>query len=156
MSPGTAFFAAPDDGSAVAFPAGPDRFATLTGEYFSALGAVDEWDRYFAGPLPDPPGRGLAFLRRRSASARPSEPRWIKPWTHDGSGMFALPPRLTRSLADARVEELERLAARWAERLRREDGDEMTDDDLPALVRAVARLATSAATTRGNLYCWFH
>ncbi|WP_329500862.1 hypothetical protein [Kitasatospora herbaricolor] len=34
--------------------------------------------------------------------------------------------------------------------------DEMTDDDLPALVRAVARLATSAAATGGNLYCWFH
>ncbi|MCX5208067.1 hypothetical protein OG689_01835 [Kitasatospora sp. NBC_00240] len=52
--------------------------------------------------------------------------------------------------------ELEQLAARWAERLRREDGDEMTDDDPPALVRAVARLATSAAATGGNLHCWFH
>ncbi|KQV11908.1 hypothetical protein ASE03_28770 [Kitasatospora sp. Root187] len=78
------------------------------------------------------------------------------PETHDRSGVFALPPRLTRSLADASPEELEALAARWAERLRSEDGGEMTKDDVPALVRAVAQLAETAVTTGGNLCCFFY
>ncbi|MER5866673.1 hypothetical protein [Kitasatospora sp. NPDC002040] len=156
MAPDIAFFLAPDDRSAaVARVRNLDRFASVTGEWFSAPCAVEEWDLYFLGPLPDPPRRRLAFWRRQEPST-PAALRWIVPLAHDGTGVFALPPRLTRSLAGASPEELEELAARWAERLRSEDGDEMTKDDVPALVRAVAQLAETAVATGGNLYCFFY
>ncbi|MGV9248083.1 hypothetical protein [Streptomyces sp. NPDC003710] len=67
--------------------------------------------------------------------------------------MFALPPRLIRALADATSVELEELADRWTARLRSADGDEMTDDDLLAVLQA-SRLAASAVTTGGGLYSW--
>lgn len=50
--------------------------------------------------------------------------------------------------------ELEELAGRWTTRLRSEDGDDMTDDDLLAVLQGVARLAASAVSTRGGLYSW--
>ncbi|WP_327381040.1 hypothetical protein [Streptomyces sp. NBC_01207] len=67
--------------------------------------------------------------------------------------MFALPKRLTRALANASSAELEELAGRWTTRLRSEDGDDMIDDDLLAVLRGVARLAASAVNT-GGLYSW--
>ncbi|CAL9354667.1 hypothetical protein SUDANB99_00521 [Streptomyces sp. enrichment culture] len=48
----------------------------------------------------------------------------------------------------------EALADRWADSLRRADGDDMTDDDLVAVLKGVARLAASAVRTGGGLYCW--
>ncbi|GEK04736.1 hypothetical protein NHG22_24310 [Streptomyces sp. ATE26] len=68
--------------------------------------------------------------------------------------MLALPKRLTRALANASLAELEELAGRWTARLWSEDGDEMTDDDLLAVLQKVARLAASAVHTGGGLYSW--
>ncbi|MFI9361966.1 hypothetical protein ACIG5E_13025 [Kitasatospora sp. NPDC053057] len=144
MSTDIAFFLAPDDRSAAGTHLGgpKSRFTSVTGRHFYADDAVNEWDTYFASPSPD-----RTFWQRTN---------WIVPVTNDGSGMFALPARLTSALASADAEELEELADRWSERLRREDGDDMTDDDLLAIVRSVAQLATSAVTTGGSLYCWFY
>ncbi|MDH6130093.1 hypothetical protein [Kitasatospora sp. GP82] len=165
-----AFFLAPDGSAASAHLGGPrpHRFASVRGHYFDAYDAVEEWDTYFVGLSQDLPGRGQTFwqrtrcfvglsrdLRRRGQTFW-QQARWIVPVSNDGSGMFALPPRLTRALASAGAEELEELAARWAERLRRLDGDDMTDDDLLAVMQGVARLATSTVTTGGDLYCWFY
>ncbi|MGW6487636.1 hypothetical protein [Streptomyces sp. NPDC055056] len=38
--------------------------------------------------------------------------------------------------------------------LRTADGDDMTDDDLLAVLQDVARLAASAVSTGGGLYSW--
>ena len=73
---------------------------------------------------------------------------------NDGVEVFALPQRLTRALANASSAELEALAGRWATRLRAEDGDDMTDDDLLTVLQGVARLAASAVNTGGGLYSW--
>ncbi|MFC8720625.1 hypothetical protein [Kitasatospora sp. NPDC057198] len=143
MSTAVAFFLAPADRDAAsAHRGGPHgRFAAVLGRHFCAEDAVDDWDAYFVGPSSD-----QLFWQRTD---------WIVPMTHDGSGMFAFPPRLTRALAGASVEELEDLANRWSERLRCEDGEDMTDDNLLAIVQAVAELATKAGAAGGNLYCWF-
>ncbi|MFE2352048.1 hypothetical protein [Kitasatospora cineracea] len=143
MSTDVAFFLAPDDRTAAgAHRGGPQgRFAAVAGRHFDAEDAVDEWDAFFVGPASE-----QLFWQRTD---------WIVPVTHDGSGTFALPPRLTRALAGAGAEELEDLADGWSERLRQEDGEDMTDDDLLALLRAVAGLATRTGPAGGNLYCWF-
>lgn len=73
---------------------------------------------------------------------------------NDGIEVFALPERLTRALAGASPVQLEELADRWSTRLRSEDGDDMTDDDLMAVLQGVARLAVSAVNTGGGLYSW--
>ncbi|MFD4140874.1 hypothetical protein [Streptomyces sp. NPDC058572] len=57
-------------------------------------------------------------------------------------------------MADATSTELEELADRWTARLRSADGDETTDDDLPAVPQGVSRLAASAVSTGGGLYGW--
>ncbi|MER6218701.1 hypothetical protein ABT213_32295 [Streptomyces sp. NPDC001674] len=73
---------------------------------------------------------------------------------NDAVEVFALPKRLTRALASASSAELEELAGRWTTRLRSEDGDDMTDDDLLAVLQGVARLAASAVNAGGGLYSW--
>lgn len=65
-----------------------------------------------------------------------------------------LPGRLTRALANVGSSELRELAARWTMRLRRADGEDMTDDDPLAILRGVARLAASAVGAGSGLYCW--
>ncbi|MFD0688420.1 hypothetical protein [Actinomadura fibrosa] len=70
------------------------------------------------------------------------------------SEVFAVPRMLTRALANASPAELEELADRWTMQLRDEDGDDMTDDDLLAVLQGVARLAASAVDTNGGLYIW--
>ncbi|MEU5764426.1 hypothetical protein ABZ782_00710 [Streptomyces asoensis] len=72
---------------------------------------------------------------------------------NDGVEVLALPKRLTCALANASLTELEELAGRWTARLWSEDGDEMTDDDLLAVLQK-ARLAASAVHTGGGLYGW--
>jgi hypothetical protein len=57
-------------------------------------------------------------------------------------------------LANASSIELQELAGRWTTRLRSEDGDDMTDDDLLAVLRGIARLGASAVNTGGGLYSW--
>jgi len=73
---------------------------------------------------------------------------------NDGVEVFALPRRLTRALATASSTELEGLAGRWTARLSSADRDDMTDDDLRAVLQGVARLAASAVSTGGGLYSW--
>ncbi|MCX5192079.1 hypothetical protein [Streptomyces sp. NBC_00268] len=73
---------------------------------------------------------------------------------NDGIEVFALPVRLTRALANASSSELAGLAAHWTTRLRRADGDDMTDDDPLAILQGVARLAAAAVNSGGGLYCW--
>ncbi|MFG2915472.1 hypothetical protein ACGF0D_21620 [Kitasatospora sp. NPDC048298] len=141
MTTSAAFFLAPDDLSAAGVHLGgpQGRFTSMTGRDFYGDDAVDEWGDYFVSLPPDQASWGSI--------------RWIVPMTNDGSGTFAFPPRLTHALAGAGAAELTELAHRWSERLRREDGDDMTDDDLPAIVRAVAQLATIAVAAGGSLYC---
>ncbi|MFF7715971.1 hypothetical protein [Streptomyces sp. NPDC007988] len=81
-------------------------------------------------------------------------PEWVTAPLNDGIEVFALPKRLTRALGKASSAELEELAGRWITRLRSEDGDDRTDDDLLAVLQGVARLAASAAHTGGGLYSW--
>ncbi len=83
-----------------------------------------------------------------------SWPEWVIAPLNDGVEVFALPPRLIRALADATSTELEELADRWTARLRSADGEEMTDDDLLAVLQGVSRLAASAVSTGGGLYSW--
>ncbi|GLW68098.1 hypothetical protein Kpho02_03970 [Kitasatospora phosalacinea] len=134
------FFLAPDDdAAAAAHRGGPQhRFASVRGRWFDPDDAVADWSAHFADDPAAPPGT-----------------RVVVPLTNDGSETFALPPRLTRALSRATPEDLHHLAARWTARLRAEDGEDMTDDDLPALLRALTRLATTAVTTGGHLYCWY-
>ncbi|MEH0449825.1 hypothetical protein QA811_41180 [Streptomyces sp. B21-102] len=81
-------------------------------------------------------------------------PEYVTAPLNDGIEVFAVPKRLTRALASASPAELEELAGRWTARLRYEDGDDMTDDDLLAVLQAVARLAASAVKMGGGLYSW--
>jgi len=142
------FFLAPDDESAAATRRrGPGQaFESVTCRFIEPDSAIAEWDMYFAEP---------------SAEVPPIEqllawpwPEWVTAPLNDGVEVFALPPRLIRALADATFVELEELADRWTARLRSADGDEMTDDDLLAVLQGVSRLAASAVTTGGGLYSW--
>ncbi|MDH6521448.1 hypothetical protein M2163_001563 [Streptomyces sp. SAI-135] len=142
------FFLAPDDTTAARTRLrGPGAaFPTVACRFVEPDSAVVEWDMYFAEP---------------SAEAPPLErllgwewPRWVTTPMNDGIEVFALPERLTRALAGASPVQLEELADRWSTRLRSEDGDDMTDDDLMAVLQGVARLAVSAVNTGGGLYSW--
>lgn len=142
------FFLAPDDDTAAATSLrGPGAaFDSVTCHFIEPDTAMAEWDMYFEDPSADAPGleqfHGWTW------------PEYVTAPLNDGVEVFAFPKRLTRALADASPAELEELAGRWNTRLRSEDGDEMTDDDLPAVLRGVARLAASAVNTGGGLYSW--
>ncbi|MCU7826508.1 hypothetical protein [Kitasatospora sp. DSM 101779] len=154
MSADITFFLVPDDDRARAVRCcGPKGgLPAVAGHWFSAADAVETWETYFVPP--PPPTR--RFLRRpRPQPDLWDRLRWIVPISHDASGTFAVPDPVTHALAAATPEELDDLAEQWTEQLRREDGDEMTDDDLAALLRAVAQLATTALDTGGTLYCCF-
>ncbi|MFM9589302.1 hypothetical protein ACKI1J_11725 [Streptomyces scabiei] len=109
--------------------------------------AIAEWDMYFEAPSTEAPPLEHVYAWR-------PWPEWVTAPLNDGVEVFALPKRLTRALGTASSAELEELAGRWIARLRSEDGDDMTDSDLLAVLRGVARLAVSAAHTGGNLYSW--
>ncbi|WP_157855269.1 hypothetical protein [Kitasatospora purpeofusca] len=134
------FFLAPDDDAVCAM-----RGRRPGPEFIEPDSAIAVWDMYFEEPsteVPTPEQLGKRW------------PRWVTAPVNDGVEVFALPGRLTRALADADSTELEELAGRWTTRLRDEDGDDMTDDDLPTVLREVARLAASAVSTGGRLYSW--
>ncbi|MFI8823846.1 hypothetical protein [Streptomyces sp. NPDC053431] len=141
------FFLAPDDETAAATRLrGPGvAFDSVGCRFIDPDSAIAEWDVYFEEPSAElPPAERL----------HRSWPEWVTVPVNDGIEVFALPKRLTRALADASSAELEELADRWAARLRSEDGDDMTDDDLLAVLQGVARLAVSAMDTGGGLYSW--
>ncbi|MFD0352167.1 hypothetical protein ACFVHW_00260 [Streptomyces sp. NPDC127110] len=142
------FFLAPDDEAAAATylrGPGPD-FESVTCRFIEPDSAIAEWDMFFEEPSAEAPP--LERLHRWAP------PEYVTAPLNDGVEVFALPQRLTLALAHASSAELDELAARWGERLWSEDGDEMTDDDLPAVLRGVARLAVSAASKGEGLYSW--
>ncbi|MER5587570.1 hypothetical protein ABT090_38885 [Streptomyces asoensis] len=149
MAHDIAFFLAPDDAAAATTRLrGPgDAFESVTCRFLEPDTAIAEWDMYFEEPSTETPAPEKLYAWR-------PWPRYVTPALNDGIEVFALPERLTRALAGASNAELEALADRWTTRLRSEDGDDMTDDDLPAVLQAVARLATSAVNTGGGLYSW--
>ncbi|MFC8824819.1 hypothetical protein ACFT9I_05590 [Streptomyces sp. NPDC057137] len=142
------FFLAPDDATAAATnrlrPG--QAFESVTCRFIEPDSAIAEWDMYFEEPSAEFPPR-----ERLHAWSWPDH---VTAPLNDGVEVFALPPRLTRALADAGSTELAELADRWTARLRAEDGDEMTDDDLPAVLKGVSRLAASAVSTGTGLYSW--
>ncbi|MGW6206306.1 hypothetical protein ACWF9B_22025 [Streptomyces sp. NPDC055089] len=109
--------------------------------------AIAEWDMYFEKPAAEAPPIEQLYAWR-------PWPEWVTAPLNDGVEVLALPKRLTRALAKASSAELEELAGRWTTRLWSEDGDDMTDDDLPGVLKGVAQLAASAVTTGGGLYSW--
>ncbi|UUU44932.1 hypothetical protein [Streptomyces sp. NBC_00162] len=142
------FFPAPDDETAAATRLrGPgEAFESVACRFIEPDSAIAEWDIYFEEP---------------SAEAPPVEqllgwawPEWVTAPLNDGVEVFALPQRLTRALTNASSAELEELAGRWTTRLRSEDGDDMTDDGLLAILQGVARLAAYAVNTGDGLYSW--
>ncbi|MFF1415384.1 hypothetical protein ACFVX6_37385 [Streptomyces sp. NPDC058289] len=141
------FLAADDENAAATGLRGPgDTFESVTCHFIEPDSAIAEWDMYFQKP---------------SAEAPPVEqllgwawPKWVTAPLNDGVEVFALPKRLTRALASASSAELKELAGRWTTRLRSEDGDDMTDDDLLAVLQGVDRLAASAVNMGGGLYSW--
>jgi hypothetical protein len=148
MAHDVVFFLAPDDKTAAAaYLRGPgEALESVTCHFIEPDSAIAEWDMYFEQP---------------SAEVPPIEqlhgwvwPEWVVAPSNDGVEVFAPPRRLTRSPAHASSAELEELAGRWATRLWSEDGDDMTQDDLPAVLRGVARLAATAVNTGGGLYSW--
>jgi hypothetical protein len=142
------FFLAPDDKTAAATRLrGPGAaFESVTCRFIEPDSAIAEWDMYFEEPSAEvPPVERLLGW---------TWPEWVTTPLNDGVEVFALPERLTRALAGASPAELEELAGRWTTRLRSQDGDDMTDDDLLEVLRGVARLAESAVNTGGGLYSW--
>ncbi|MFD8424472.1 hypothetical protein [Streptomyces sp. NPDC059466] len=143
------FFLAPDDETAASTRLrGPGKdFESVTCHFIEPDSAIAEWDMYFEAPSAEAPALEQLYAWR-------PWPEWVTTPLNDGVEVFALPKRLTRALGTASSAELEELAARWITRLRTEDGDDMTDDDLLAVLQGVARLAASAANTDGGLYSW--
>lgn len=141
------FFLAPDDESAAAtYLTGPGRaFESVTCHFIEPDSSIVEWDMYFEAPSVE-----ISALEQFAGWPWPREV--IEP-KNDGVEVFALPPRLTWALAGASSADLEELAERWTTRLRIAD-DDVTDDDLSAVLREVARLAASAVSTGGGLYSW--
>ena len=142
------FFLAPDNEIAAATRLrGPGQaFESVTCRFIEPDSAIAEWDMYF-----DEPSAEVPPLEQLLAWPWPE---WVTAPLNDGVEVFALPQRLTLALANAIPTELEALASRWTTRLRTADGDDMTDDDLLAVLRGVARLAASAVSTGGRLYSW--
>jgi hypothetical protein len=142
------FFLAPGDEAAAATRLrGPGpAHASVSCRFIEPDTAIAAWDMYFAEPSAEAPPRERLL--------RWPWPEWAAAPLNDGVEVFAFPHRLTRALAHAAPFELEALADRWADILRRADGDDMTDDDLVAVLKGVARLAASAVRTGGGLYCW--
>ncbi|MFE5510050.1 hypothetical protein ACFQ9J_05445 [Streptomyces sp. NPDC056529] len=149
MAHGIVFFLAPDDETAAATRLrGPGQaFESVTCRFIEPDSAIAEWDMYFEEPSAEvPPLEQLCGWR--------PWPEWVTAPLNDGVEVIALPQRLTRALSTAGSTELEELAGRWTTRLRSADGDDMTDDDLLAVLQGVARLAASAVATGGGLYSW--
>ncbi|MFF4244932.1 hypothetical protein ACFYY2_10715 [Streptomyces sp. NPDC001822] len=143
------FFLAPDVETAASTRLqGPGKdFDSVTCRYIEPDSAIAEWDMYFEAPSAEAPPLEQLYAWR-------PWPEWVTAPLNDGIEVFALPKRLTRALGKATSAGLDELAGRWIARLRSEGGDDMTDDDLLAVLQGIARLAASAAHTGGGLYSW--
>lgn len=149
MAQDVVFFLAPDDEAAAGTRLrGPgEDFESVTCRFIEPDSAIAEWDMSFEAPS------AQAWPLEQLDAWRPW-PEWVTVPSNDGVEVFALRNRLTRALATAGSAELEELACRWSARLRSEDGDDMTEEDLLAVLQGVARLAASAVNTGGGLYSW--
>lgn len=142
------FLAADDETAAATRLRGPgEAIESVICLFIEPDTAIAEWDMYFEEPSAQAPPPEQIYAWRLW-------PEWVTPPLNDGIEVFALPQRLTQALANATSAELEELAGRWTTRLQFEDGDDMTDDDLLAVLQGVARLAASAVNTGGGLYSW--
>ncbi|MER7844275.1 hypothetical protein ABTZ03_10065 [Kitasatospora sp. NPDC096077] len=142
------FLAADDEAAAGTRLRGPGAtFESVSCRFIDPDTAIAEWDMYFEEPSAEAPSSERLYAWR-------PWPEWVVPPLNDGVEVIALPKRLTLALADASPTELEELADCWTARLRSEDGDEMTDDDLRAVLQGIARLAVSAVHAGGSLYSW--
>jgi hypothetical protein len=149
MATDIVFFLAPDDASAAGTRLnGPGQVLTsLNCHDFDPDDAVVEWETYF-----DAPSLDLAPLEQLYERDWPC---YIAPVLNDGIGVFAVPDRLTSALANAAPGELRELAARWTQRLRLADGDDMTGDNPLTVLDGLAQLAVIAESSGGGtrLYC---
>ncbi|TKS96133.1 hypothetical protein [Streptomyces lasalocidi] len=143
------FFLADDDETAAAtrLRVPGAGFESVSCRFIDPDTAIAEWDMHFEEPSAQAPSSERLYAWRPWL-------KWVAPPMNDGIEVLALPKRLTRALANASRAGLEELAGRWTARLRSEDGDEMTDGDLPAVFQHVARLAQTAVHSRGGLYSW--
>ncbi|MEE6259710.1 hypothetical protein [Plantactinospora sonchi] len=71
----------------------------------------------------------------------------------DGPVVLLVPPELTKALAEADDDTLERAVGRWIA-LRAEEGEDIEDELAHELLGEVAALSADAERTRGGLYCW--
>ncbi|MFC9729756.1 hypothetical protein ACFWGM_10750 [Streptomyces roseolus] len=136
------FFVAPDDTSAGrALRAGPGQACeSLSFGNFDPVEAVIEWERLLAGG---------SFEELVDAG----ELRVVAGRGNDGCVVFAISPRLSTALADARPSGLRDVAASWA-RLRAEDGEVIEPEIAEAIVADLAGLASSARRHAQGVYCW--
>lgn len=136
------FFVAPDDTSAgLALRAGPGQaYESLSFGDFDPEGAVIEWERLLAGG---------SFEELADAG----EPRVVAGQDDDGCDDFAVSPRLSAALADARPSGLRDVAASWA-RLRVEDGEVVDTEIAETIVGGLAGLVSSARRHDQGVYCW--
>ncbi|MDX2704044.1 hypothetical protein PV350_14400 [Streptomyces sp. PA03-6a] len=152
MSMDIVFFLAPDDETAAKTRLkGPGpAFTSLTCHDFSADDAVVEWEMYCDAPS--------SHLPPQHELNKRDWPHYVAPVLNDGVGVFAFSAKLPSALANATSSQLRELATRWAERLRLEDGDDMTDDDPLVVLMSTAELATTVDGAGGalGLYCWHY
>lgn len=146
------FFLAPDDETAAKTRLrGPGpAFTSLPCHDFIADEAVVEWEMYFDAPSP--------YLPPQHELNKRQWPRYVAPVLNNGVGVFAVSAKLTSALTNATPSQMRELAARWTERLRLEDGDDMTDDDPLVVLKGIADLAAmaNAAGSGLGLYCWHY
>ncbi|MGH3376816.1 MAG: hypothetical protein ACRDP6_18965 [Actinoallomurus sp.] len=114
-------------------------FESLPGGIYDPAVAVVEWESLLTGTGPQ-------------TLARQGESRVVTEITNDGGYVFVLSKRLVTSLAAADRRRLDEVARERA-RLRREDGEDITDEEAIAHVGELAGLARRAADQGSGLFC---
>jgi hypothetical protein len=114
-------------------------FESLPGGIHDPADAVVEWESILAGASPQ-------------TLVEAGEPRMVTKITNDGCYVFLLSERLARSLAAADQRRLDEVASRWA-RLRREDGEDIGDEEAIAHLSESAGLARRSTDQGSGLFC---
>ncbi|MFD3945358.1 hypothetical protein [Streptomyces sp. NPDC058579] len=135
------YFIAPDDESAAqvqGFGTAGAYEAMPVGNY-DPRDSVVEWEGLFAGVTPQ-------------VLIRAGEPRLLSWLTNDGSYVFVFSARLQNSLATADREQLDSVARAWS-RLRREEGDDISEEEAIDHLGDVSVWARKAKDQGLRLYC---